>query len=176
MSIHPRSPCCNFVTSDLNVLSVDRRPLRLGLYLQSQTFSPTYSASGSKLLQTFKYFRKINWAGNLLFVVGAAVAIAPELSNFTQPGSQVDLVTGGISTIGAAGLKFWSKVQTDETMAKMETEFNILKELIILHNKNPSNTYNQKVVPYLVDPFTFKTSCRNINCSNKIQHNKQCSY
>jgi hypothetical protein len=152
MSIPPWSPYGNFVTSDPNGLPVDRRPLRLGLYLQNQTFSPTHSASGSRLLQTFKYFRNMGWAGNALFGVAAVVAVAPELLDFSLTACQVGLVTGGTTAIGGAGVKFWSKVQTDETTAEMETEFNRLKELVILHNKNPSNTDKQMVVPYLADP------------------------
>jgi hypothetical protein len=152
MSLPQWNPYGNFVTSDPNGLPVDRRPLRLGLYLQNQAFSPVHSTNGTKLLQSFKYFRNMGWGGNVLLTVAAVVAITPELLDASTFSTQVGLISGGTTALGGVGVKFWSKVQTDETTAQMETEFNGLKEKIILHNKNPSNVEKQMVVPYLADP------------------------
>jgi hypothetical protein len=152
MSFPPWNPYGNFVTSDPNGIPVDRRPLRLGLYLQNQTISPVHSNNGSRLLQTFKYFRNMGWAGNAMFVAAGVLAVTPELIDMSVNSCQVGLLFGGTTALGGAGVKFWSKIQTDEVTAEMETEFNSLKEKIILHNKTPANAEKQMVVPYLADP------------------------
>jgi hypothetical protein len=152
MSFPPWNPYGNFVTSDPNGLPVDRRPLRLGLYLQNQTFSNAHSANGARLLQTFKYFRNMGWAGNALFGVAGVLAVTPELLDLSFTACNAGLISGVTTSIGAAGVKFYSKIQTDETTAEMETEFNRLKEQILLHNKNPLNSDKQMIIPYLADP------------------------
>lgn len=152
MSFPPWNPYGNFVTSDPNGLPVDRRPLRLGMYLQNQTFSPVHSTNGAKLLQTFKYFRNMGWAGNTLFAVAGILTINSVLLDLSATTETFGLISGGTTALGGAGVKFWSKIQSDETSAEMETEFNSLKEKILLHNKVPSNSEKQMIIPYLTDP------------------------
>ena len=152
MSFPPWSPYGNFVTSDPNGLPVDRRPLRLGLYLQNQTFSPVHSTNGTKLLHSFKYCRTIGWAGNALFASAGILVITPILLDLSSASESIGLVLGGTNALGGSIFKFWSNLQTDETSAEMETEFNKLKESIILHNRKSLNAENQMVVPYLSDP------------------------
>lgn len=150
MSIPPWNPYGNFVTSDPNGIPVDRRPLRLGMYLQNQTFSPNHSVKGANLLQTFRGFRHLGWGGNAMIAVGCIIATVPEVLDSTLAMCQAGLVTGGATALGGGAAKFWAKVQGDETAAEMETEFNSLKSLIISHNKK--HTDNQLPVPYLADP------------------------
>jgi hypothetical protein len=152
MSFPPWNPYGNFITSDPNGIPVDRRPIRLGLYLQNQTFSPIYSINGTKLLQTFTDFRNMGWAGNTLIVFGGILAVTPELLNLSLTSHKIGLVSAGTTALGGAGFKFWSKVKIDETTAEMETDFNKLKESIILHNKIPLNVDKQMIIPYLADP------------------------
>ncbi len=152
MSLPPWNQYGNFVTSDANGLPIDRRPLRLGLYLNNQTFSSSSSANGSRLLQKFKYFRKVGWGSNALFVFAGITAVAPELFDLSQTACQIGLFSGLTTSGAGAGVKFWSKIQTEEITAEMETEFNSLKESILVHNKHPSNLDKQMVVPYLADP------------------------
>ncbi len=148
----PFSPYGNFVTSDSGGLPVDRRPLRLGLYLQNQSFSTVHSTNGSKLLQTFKYFRTMKWGGTALFALAGVMAVTPQLLDLSSPTCQTGLVFGGLTTLAAGGVRFWTNIQIDETTALMETEFNNLKESILLHNKRASNLEKQMIVPYLADP------------------------
>lgn len=147
MSFPPWNPYGNFITSDPNGLPVDRRPLRLGLYLQNQTFSNLYAQNGNRLLTKFKYFRNMGWAANAIFVLAGTIAITPEILDFH---TNAGIITGGITALGATGVKFWSKINTDETCAEMETEFNKLKENILTHNLD--NLEKKIVVPYLADP------------------------
>jgi hypothetical protein len=149
--VPPWNPCNNSTTSVINDIPIDRRPLRLGLYLQNQKFSSIHSIEGTKLLKAFKYFRKMGWTGNALFGIATATVALPELLDFSLVSCQIGLVTGGTTAIGATGIKFLSKISMDEIESQMENKFNDLKESIILHNK-PLNIEKQIPVPYLTDP------------------------
>jgi hypothetical protein len=79
-------------------------------------------------------------------------ALTPELLDMSINTCKIGIASGVVTSIGASALKFWGKIQSDETTAEMETEFNKLKESILSHNKNPINSNEQIVVPYLADP------------------------
>jgi hypothetical protein len=146
---NPLSPYGNFVTSDPNGLPIDRRPLHLGLYLQNQTFSSIHNENGRRLLQKFKYFRNMRFFGNGLLVLAGTMALAPEVLDCSLTVCQAGLFTGFPTALAGSGVKLWSRIQTDEITAELETDFSKLKENVLLHNKN--NPTNQMIVPYLAD-------------------------
>jgi hypothetical protein len=145
----PYSPFGSFLTSDPHGIPVDRRPLRLGMYLHHQTFSPSHRVRGGELLTRFKSARYAGWAGAGAMVFGGFIALVPELLDASQATCMAGWFTGGTTALGGTALQFISCVQQDEISAEMETEFNTFKGQLLVHNKTADPPLP---VPYLADP------------------------
>jgi hypothetical protein len=128
---------------------VDRRPLRLGMFLQHQTFSAPHQSRGATLLTRFKSARYMGWMGMGAMVIGGMVAVVPELVDASMAACQLGAVSGGTTALGGMGVRFFSRIEQDEIAAEMETEFGHLKSLMLQHNTKAETPLP---VPYLADP------------------------